>query len=268
MLDELEKKLKESSLSANTREAYYFAVKQYREKYGDCVAEETLAQYKSWLMDHFSVKTVNLRIRGMNYYLETSGRSNMKITYVKVQQKPFLENVISEADYRYLIQCLYEDGYMMWYFVVRFMTSTGARVSEVVKIKAEHVQSGFIDLYSKGGKLRRIYIPQQLCDQTLKWLKQSNIHSGFLFLNHNGKQLTTRGIASRLKDFAIKYGIDPAVVYPHSFRHRFAKNFLDRCNNIALLADLMGHESIETTRIYLRKTATEQKALIDEIVDW
>ena len=66
----------------------------------------------------------------------------------------------------------------------------------------------------------------------------------------------------------LKYGINPAVVYPHSFRHRFAKSFLDRCNDIAFLADLMGHESIETTRIYLRKTATEQREIVDTIVDW
>lgn len=61
---------------------------------------------------------------------------------------------------------------------------------------------------------------------------------------------------------------NPAVVYPHSFRHRFAKSFLERCNDIAFLADLMGHESIETTRIYLRKTSTEQRAIVDEVIDW
>ena len=67
---------------------------------------------------------------------------------------------------------------------------------------------------------------------------------------------------------AVRYGIDPVVVYPHSFRHRFAKSFLERCNDIAFLADLMGHESIETTRIYLRKTSTEQRAIVDEVIDW
>ena len=71
-----------------------------------------------------------------------------------------------------------------------------------------------------------------------------------------------------LKILAVEYGIDPKVVYPHSFRHRFAKNFLAKFNDIALLADLMGHESIETTRVYLRRTATEQRELIDRIVTW
>ncbi|HDL2950397.1 TPA: tyrosine-type recombinase/integrase, partial [Mannheimia haemolytica] len=78
----------------------------------------------------------------------------------------------------------------------------------------------------------------------------------------------TRGIASQLKVFARRYKLDPKIVYPHSFRHRFAKSFLERFNDIAFLADLMGHESIETTRIYLRKTSTEQQEIVNKIIDW
>ena len=88
------------------------------------------------------------------------------------------------------------------------------------------------------------------------------------FVKHFGERITTRGIAQRLKHFAEKYGMNKNVVYPHSFRHRFAKNFLERFNDIALLADLMGHERLETTRIYLRRTASEQQKIVDEIVVW
>ena len=149
-----------------------------------------------------------------------------------------------------------------------FLTATGARVSELVQIKAEHVQIGYLDIYSKGGKLRRLYIPKNLQTEALKWLDEKKISSGYLFLNRFGQRITTRGIAQQLKHFAEKYGLNRDVVYPHSFRHRFAKNFLDRFNDIALLADLMGHESIETTRIYLRRTASEQRAIIDKVVNW
>ena len=99
-------------------------------------------------------------------------------------------------------------------------------------------------------------------------MESKQISSGYLFLNRYGEQISTRGIAIQLKRFAKMYGLNRQVVYPHSFRHRFAKNFLDRYNDIALLADLMGHESIETTRIYLRKTSTEQQQLVDKIVNW
>ena len=94
------------------------------------------------------------------------------------------------------------------------------------------------------------------------------MESGYIFRNRFGSRITTRGISQQLKNFAVKYGIDPKVVYPHSFRHRFAKNFLEKLNDIALLADLMGHESIETTRIYLRKTASEQQEIVNRIVTW
>ena len=100
-------------------------------------------------------------------------------------------------------------------------------------------------------------------------MRSQNITSGYFFKNKKGGQkISPRGVACQLKKFAYDYGINPDVVYPHSFRHRFAKNFLEKYPNIALLADLMGHENIETTRIYLRKTADEQQKLIDRIIDW
>lgn len=188
--------------------------------------------------------------------------------FVKIQQKSFLENVISEADYTYFKNCLKRDGEMYWYFVIRFLAATGARISELIQIKVEHVEIGYLDLYSKGGKLRRIYIPKALQDEALSWLNEKQQESGFIFLNRYGERITARGISGQLKKFAVKYNINPAVVYPHSFRHRFAKSFLERFNDISFLADLMGHESIETTRIYLRKTATEQQEIIDKIIDW
>lgn len=91
---------------------------------------------------------------------------------------------------------------------------------------------------------------------------------GYLFLNKDKKQITTRGIAHQLKELAKKYNMNLNVIYPHSFRHRFAKNFLSKNKDIALLADLMGHESIETTRIYLRKTSEEQQEIVDTLIDW
>ena len=156
----------------------------------------------------------------------------------------------------------------MWYFVVRFLAATGARVSELVQIKAEHVFAGYFDIYTKGGKVRRLYIPKKLREEAVIWLKATSRTSGYLFLNRFGERITTRGISQQLKKYAIKFGLNPKVVYPHSFRHRYAKNFLDKFNDIALLADLMGHESIETTRIYLRRTASEQQAIVDKIITW
>ena len=267
MIEEFERHLRNTNLSENTKASYLFAVRQYNEQYGE-VTQKNLRSYKVWLIENYKPKTVNLRLRAINCYLESVDKEKWKLPFVRVQQKAFLENVISEADYEYFKNCLRRDDEMFWYFVIRFLAATGARVSELIQIKVEHSKLGYLDLYSKGGKLRRIYIPKALQDEALSWLAEKQQGSGFIFLNKYGERITTRGISGQLKKLAVRYEIDPLVVYPHSFRHRFAKSFLERCNDIAFLADLMGHESIETTRIYLRKTATEQREIVDKIIDW
>ena len=262
-----EEYLKKNNLSGNTLDVYLWTVQYYNSQY-DTISKENLLAYKGYLMEFFKPKTVNLRIQAMNKYLSFLGKERLRLKAVKIQQKSFLENVISNADYNYLKRQLKKEDNLEWYFVVWYLAATGARVSELIKIKIEHVVLGYFDLYSKGGKLRRLYIPKKLKEETLIWLNESSRTSGYLFLNRYGERITTRGISQQLKNYADKYGIDKKVVYPHSFRHRYAKNFLEKYNDIALLADLMGHESIETTRIYLRRTASEQQALVDKIVTW
>lgn len=259
--------LSRHNLAVNTIRSYVWTVTFFLKKYGE-VTRKNLLAYKGFLMERYKPQTVNLRIQALNKYLEFIKKEKLRLKFVKVQQKNFLDNVISDADYRFLKSRLKKDGHLSWYFVVWFLTATGARVSELLQIKAEDVQKGYLDIYSKGGKIRRLYIPKRLQREALAWLAARCIDSGYIFLNRMGKRLTPRGIAQQLKIFAKKYGINPAVVYPHSFKHRFAKNFLERFNDLALLADLMGHESIETTRIYLRRTATEQRTIVDRVVNW
>lgn len=267
MIEEFERYLRGTNLSENTISSYLFALRQYSSQH-DGITKKNLRAYKVWLIENYKPQTVNLRLRAINCYLESIGKDGWKMPFVRVQQKAFLENVISEADYEYFKTCLKSDGELFWYFVIRFLTATGARVSELIQIKVEHIKLGHLDLCSKGGKLRRIYIPKALQNEVLSWLNDKHQESGFIFLNKYGDRITTRGISGQLKKLAVRYGIDPVVIYPHSFRHRFAKSFLERCNDIAFLADLMGHESIETTRIYLRKTSTEQRAIVDDVIDW
>ena len=262
-----EKYLRKENLSEQTISVYLWTVDYYNNNY-DSLTKENLLAYKGYLIEYFKPKTVNLRIQAINKYLDFRGLDNLRLSAVKIQQKSFLENVVSNADYNFLKKQLKKDENMQWYFVVWYLAATGARVSELIKIKIEHVNLGYFDLYSKGGKLRRLYIPIRLRTETQKWLEANNRITGYLFLNKYGERITVRGISQQLKNYADKYGLDKKTIYPHSFRHLYAKNFLEKYNDIALLADLMGHESIETTRIYLRKTASEQQELIDKIVTW
>ena len=255
------------NMAKNTVSAYCYAVNDYFARH-KVLNKKSLLLYKTYLIETFKPKTVNLRIQALNKYLEFEGKTKLRLKSVKVQQRSYLENVISNADYTFLKNRLKKEDNKEWYFVVRFLAATGARVSELVQIKVEHVRVGYFDIYTKGGKIRRLFIPKALRKETDEWLVKTGRESGYLFLNRFGERITTRGIAQQLKNYAEKYGLNTRVVYPHSFRHRFAKNFLEKFNDIALLADLMGHESIETTRIYLRRTSAEQQEIVDKVITW
>lgn len=259
-----EKKLREENYAPNTILAYLYAVQDFFVRYGT-LNKENVLRYKTFLMENYKPRTVNLRIRGVNKYLEFTGHPELSAQVVRIPRSSFLENVITNEDYLFFKRCLKKEKDLRWYFVVWTLAATGARISELLQIRIEDVRDGHFDIYSKGGKYRRIYIPAKLRKQLLQWQVKE---SGYLFLNARGKRITPRGLSMRLKAFALKYGIDPSVVHPHSFRHLYAKNFLRKNKDLVLLADLMGHESIDTTRIYLQQSTREQSALINRIVDW
>lgn len=265
--EDFELYLRKENLAEHTICSYVWTVSFYLSHY-HTVNRENLLTYKGYLLESYSPQTVNVRIQAINKYLIFLQQEELLLKNVKIQGANFLENVISNEDYSFLKSKLKQDGNIKWYFIVWYLGATGARVSEIVQLKVSDVKRGYADLSAKGEKIRRLYIPTQLKNETLKWLSAENISAGLLFLNRFGQPLTTRGVGRQLKIYAEKYNLNPDVVYPHSFRHRYAKNFLLRYNDIALLADLMGHESTETTRIYLRKTANEQQELIDSIINW
>ncbi len=259
-----EKELRRENYAANTIVAYKHAALDYFNHYR-AFSKDNLLQYKAFLIETYHPKTVNLRIRSINKYLEFIGRPELSLRSIKIPRASFLDNVISNEDYLYYKKRLRKEDDKRWYFIVWTLASTGARISELIQLKSEHIRAGYFDIYSKGGKVRRIFIPARLRRELLAWMERD---SGPLFLNHRGVPLTPRGIALRLKEFAVKYGVNAQVVHPHSFRHLFAKNFLQRNNDLVLLADLLGHDSIDTTRIYLQRSSREQRELIDRLVDW
>lgn len=265
-VNEFELHLKKEGLSKNTVSAYLFAINYFRANYE--LNLESILEYKGYLIEKFKPKTVNLRIQAINSYLKFIGKEDLCLRALKIQQKNFLENVISYADYLFLKKALKKEENLKWHFVVWFLGATGARVSELIRLKVEHIHIGYFDVYSKGGKIRRLYIPKRLKFEALDWLSTENRNTGYLFLNRYKEPISPRGISQQLKIYADKYGLEKKVIYPHSFRHMYAKRFLEKFNDISLLADLLGHESIETTRIYLRRTTSEQQQLVDKIVTW
>ncbi len=266
-LEEFEKYLLVHNMSENTIRSYLYAVRQYFQLYPE-LTDSSLQLYKLFLLEHYKPRTVNLRIHALNCFLNYTEWPDTPIMQVRIQQKVFLEHVISEGDYAYLKARLLSDEEYLYYFLIRFMAATGARVSEVIQFTVEDVKNGFKDIYSKDNKIRRIYVPAALQADAVAWLKRIERLSGDIFLNPSGGRISPSGIRRQLKKLAIRYNLDENVVYPHSFRHRFAKNFIETCSDITLLSNLLGHESIETTRIYLRRSSSEQKAIINQVVDW
>ena len=262
--DAFEKELRKENYAENTIIAYTYAVRVYFSQY-ETIEKENLLQFRTRLIESRMPKTVNVRIRGINKYLEYIGRPDMKIKMVKTPKSSFLDHVISNEDYLFFKNKLQGEEDRRWYFIVWTLAATGARIGELVRIRREHVRTGYYDIYSKGGKIRRIHLPKRLREELLAWIGQE---SGYLFVNQYGAQITPRGVADRLKKLALKYGIEAKVVHPHSFRHLFSLNFLAKSNDLALLADLLGHDSMDTTRIYLQRSSREQKKLVDSFVDW
>jgi len=259
--------LTQRNRAENTILAYTYAVQQFFSLYQQ-PDSPSLRQYKCFLLEHFKPRTVNQRIRALNCYMEYINCPEAPVAMLRMQQNTYVENVISQADYEYLKQCLVRDGNYLYYFLIRFMTATGVRVSEVVRLQTSDVEKGRLDLYSKGNKSRRVYIPKTLRQDTLQWMAREDHPPGPLFLNKQGQSVTAPAIRGQLRKFSRIYGLDPAVLHPHSFRHRFAKNFIEACGDIAFLSDLLGHQSIETTRIYLHRSRAEQQVLVNQIVNW
>lgn len=259
--------LEERSRAQNTILAYSFAVRQFYSLYEE-PDSDSLRLYKCFLLEHYKPQTINLRIRALNCYMEYLNSPAAPIPRLRMQQKTYVENVISQPDYEYLKRCLMRDGNHLYYYLIRFMAATGVRVSEVVQIQTGDAERGWLNLYSKGNKMRRIYIPKSLQQDILAWLAREERPAGFLFLNRFGLPVTPAAIRGQLRKFSALYGLDPAVLHPHSFRHRFAKNFIEACGDISFLSDLLGHQSIETTRIYLHRSRAEQQVIVNQVVNW
>lgn len=266
-LETFQNYLASQNMSPNTITAYLYGVRHFYSQY-DELSPDNMGLYKIFLMDHYRPQTVNMRIRALNCFLKFLGIRDYKIHAVRIQQKCYLDHVISQVDYEYLVRRLGEDEQYTFYFIVRFIASTGVRVSELVAFKVMDVHQGYKDIYSKGNKMRRIYIPSPLQKDALRWLESEGRHSGPLFLSHLGRCISISGIRAQLKTYACRYNLNPKVVYPHSFRHRFAKNFIENGGDIAFLSNILGHDSIETTRIYLRRTSTEQAYIFNRVVNW
>ena len=148
--------------------------------------------------------------------------------------------------------------------LIETICATGIRVSEVKYITAEALRAGRAEISLKG-KIRTVLLPGKLCRKLQKYAKKQKITSGEVFLTRNGKGLTRRQIWAEMKGLCERAGVEASKVYPHNLRHLFARTFYGICKDVARLADVLGHSSIETTRIYLMSTGEEHARQMDRL---
>lgn len=176
-LDQFQKYLMTHNKSPNTICVYRYAVEQFYHLYPQ-LTPRNLQLYKVYLLEHYRPQTVNLRIRALNCYMEYRQASITPVSMIKIQQKTYLDKIISQADYEYLKRCLAESEEYTYYFIVRLITATGVRISELITFQIEDVHTGHKDIYSKGNKMRRVYIPRGLVRELQEWLAATHRSTG------------------------------------------------------------------------------------------
>lgn len=263
-IEGFQSKLYDDEMSLNTIRSYVFAVKQYAKYYSE-ITKENLRAYKEKLRMRCKPSTVNLRLTALLAYCRYIGIP-MQIKKIKMQRQTYIENVITREQHDTLIRRLRADGLDIWAVNVAVLSMTGMRISEAVRVTKRDVLSGSVTMSTKG-KIRTIIIPATLRDAIEKDLEQ--LRAGDQIMrNCSGRPATANVVRWGLIRFGVPYGIPKEVLHPHSFRHFFAIEYLKNDNNIAKLCDLLGHGSIEMTRIYLQQSQAQQKAAVDAAVNW
>jgi integrase len=261
-LAKFKRRLKEQERAENTVRSYCVAVEQFFKLY-KILNEDNIRAFRQHIMERFKASTVNHRLNALSIYAKFLGKDLGKIKLVKIQKQICIENVISKEEFTKLCEGLKNDGKLGCYWLVMFLAKTGARVNEFVRLTKACLDKGYEELYSKG-KIRRIYIPSNLIAESKEYFLK--VDSDYLFPSRFKSKITTRGIAQKLQDWGLKYGIRKEVMHPHSFRHFYAKNFLANGGDLVLLSDLLGHSRLETTAIYLRKSSDEMAVELSRIM--
>lgn len=245
--------------SINTLQVYSDSAKQYFSYFDDFTQENCRSFISALEQKGFKPQTIRIRITAMERLGEYL-KKPIKIKRPRCQRTLNTENVPTEAEYDKLCEYL-EIESPKYHFLVKLMGTTGCRVSELKQFTFEMIQEGSTTLKGKGSKYRQFFFTKEV--QQLASGK-----SGLVMMNRYGQPLSERGLAGQLKIYCEKCGIDKAKGHPHAFRHFFAKMYLKKTKDVIQLADLLGHGSVETTRIYLQKSLAEQKRDINRIVSW
>ena len=258
--------LQDEERSEATVEKYLCEVTQFAAWLNNTeVTKSAVAEWKEHLLSEgYEPSTVNGKLTALDRFFDFMGWSDCKVKHLKLQRRLFRDDnrELTKAEYERLIETAEELGKERLALLMESICGTGIRVSEVQYLTVEAAQQGKVEIYLKG-KVRTILIPGKLCKKLLKYAKKHKIASGEIFLTRGGKSLSRKQIWAEMKALCKKAGVAPSKVFPHNLRHLFARTFYRVCRDVAKLADVLGHSSIETTRIYLISTGAEHAKTMD-----
>ena len=240
--------------SASTIENYLRHVRAFAAWLGDhSIDKNSVSEWKQSLLSRdYAPTNINAMLAALHSYFRFRGWEHLRVRYLRVQRKLFRDDnrALSRWEYQKLLRAARARGWRRIALVVETIGATGIRVSELSAITAESVARGRADIHLKG-KIRTILIPSKLCKKLTHYARLKKIAHGEIFLNADGKPMTRYQVWAEMKNLAKEAGVAPSKVFPHNLRHLFATVFYETFHDIARLADMLGHSSIETTRIYL-----------------
>ena len=225
---------------------------------------ELLLGWKGQLLEHRSIATVNAMIAAVNGFLVFCGLPELKLKSLRCQQRLFREMELTEQDYRALLQRAEQMGDTQTALLLQTLACTGVRVSELKFLTVESAGRGMAVIRLKG-KVRQIPLGRDLCRELLAFARRQKITTGPVFRSGRGQALDRRRVWERLKALCAGTGVEPQKVHPHALRHLFARMFYELTRDVVKLSDLLGHSSINTTRIYTATSPEEHRRLLDSV---
>ena len=253
--------------SGNTIEKYMRDVRFFRGRLqGENVDKSALVKYKKELCERYAAKSVNSMLSSVNAFFVFMGWYDLKVKTLKIQRRIFSDKSkeLSKAEYERLLAAAKNRKNKRLYYLMQTVASTGLRVSEIQYVTCEAVRQGQAVINCKG-KIRQIFLPKKLCKMLLSYIKERNIKSGSVFVTKTGKPLDRSHIWKMLKSLCEAAGVSRDKVFPHNFRHLFARTFYSLQKDIVRLADILGHSNIETTRIYTMESGAEHRKLLQKL---
>ena len=228
--------------------------------------KRTVLQWKETIAKQYSVSTVNAKLAAVNGLFSVHGWNDCRVKPLKQQKKIFREKEkeLTKKEYLRLLNTAREKGNERLYLLMETLCSTGMRVSEVKYVTVGSLRAGCAVVDCKG-KQRTVILPQRLCNDLEKYCIRKGIKCGPIFVTKTGKPVDRSNIWRELQHLCESAAVAPDKVFPHNFRHLFAVSFYELEKDIAKLADLLGHASIETTRIYIMESGAEHQRQLERL---